>query len=405
MTAPTTTPPTAPSSGRGSHVGLATAALVLGGFSIGTTEFVSMGLLPQIAETLKISIPTAGHIISAYAMGVVIGAPVLAVMFAKYPRKGLLLGLMTVFTVGNVASALADSYPAMIGARLLAGFPHGAFFGVGALVAAGLVEPAKRGLQIGRMMYGIPAANVLGVPLTTWLGQNIGWRSAYWTVAAFGLLTLALVAAYVPKTPGNPEATGRRELSALSSPTLWLSILAGSLGFGGMFAMYSYIAPTITDVTRLHESAVPTYLLVYGLGGLLGAEIAGRMSEWSIRKSVVIGFALMALMLAAFSWLSPWHIPGMVVFFLSALVASILVVNLQMQLMHDAGDAETIGAALNHSALNIANALGAWIGGIVIALGYGYRAPSLVGAGMALVGILILVAYRQLDRRRANPLR
>lgn len=380
-------------------VGAATAALVVGGVGIGTTEFVSMGLLPQVAETMGVTIPAAGHMISAYALGVVIGAPTIAVLCAKLPRKGLLLGLLALFVAGNTATAVAPNQALLLVARFAAGVPHGAFFGVAALVAAGMVEPRRRGRQIGRVMYGIPIANLLGVPLTTWLGQALGWRAAYAAVVALGVVTAVMVLAFVPRTPGNPAATGRRELAALRSPALWMSMLAGSVGFGGMFAMQSYIAPTVTEIAHQPAGVVPVYLFVNGLGGLVGAEVAGRLSEWSVPGSVALGLVLMAAALAAFHLTSPLPILGAAVFGLTALVASILVVNLQMQLMRDAGRAETIGAALNHSALNIANALGAWIGGVVITAGLGYRMPSLVGAGMACLGLVFVALHHAAERR------
>lgn len=378
----------------------AIAALVVGRFAIGTTEFVTMGLLPQIAEGIGTDIPTTGHTISAYALGVVVGAPLIAVRFARYPRKGLLMALMGLFTIGNAASALAPGYATMLGARFVTGLPHGAFFGLAALVAASLVKPAHRGRAVGRIMLGIPAANVLGVPATTWLGQVAGWRTTYAVIALLGLLTAALVALAVPRRSGDATATGRRELRALRNPALWLSMLAGALGFGGMFAMYSYIAPTVTQVTGQPGSSVPLFLLVYGLGGLVGAELAGRVAERSVFGGVVAGFALMALVLATFWLTSQWLVPALLTLACSAVVASLLVVNLQLQLMHDAGPAETLGAALNHSALNIANALGAWVGGLVIAAGHGYRAPSLAGAALALVGLACLAVYRVVETRR-----
>ena len=249
-------------------------------------------------------------------------------------------------------------------------------------------------------MLGIPAANVLGVPATTWLGQVAGWRTTYAVIALLGLLTAALVALAVPRRSGDATATGRRELRALRNPALWLSMLAGALGFGGMFAMYSYIAPTVTQVTGQPGSSVPLFLLGYGLGGLVGAELAGRVAERSVFGGVVAGFALMALVLATFWLTSQWLVPALLTLACSAVVASLLVVNLQLQLMHDAGPAETLGAALNHSALNIANALGAWVGGLVIAAGHGYRAPSLAGAALALVGLACLAVYRVVETRR-----
>ncbi len=232
------------------HASLATLALILGGVAIGTTEFVTMGLLPDIAAGVGVDIPTAGHTISAYAAGVVIGAPLLAVLAATWPRKALLIGLMAAFTVGNVLSALAPTYGLLVASRFLAGLPHGAFFGVAALVAVDLAVRGQAGRAVGKVMLGIPIANVLGVPGATWLGQNLGWRSAYWLVSLIGVATIALIAYAVPHLPRDLTRTVRNELSALTSLQVWLTLGVGAVGFGGMFAMYSYIAPTVTRGDR-----------------------------------------------------------------------------------------------------------------------------------------------------------
>ncbi len=376
-------------------------ALVLGGVAIGTTEFVTMGLLPQIAEGVGVGIPAAGHTISAYAAGVVVGAPLLAVVGARAPRKGLLMWLIAGFTLGNALSALAPTYGTLVAARFLSGLPHGAFFGVAALVAVDLATSGQSGRAVGRVMLGIPIANVLGVPGATWLGQQLGWRAAYWLVALLGLVTVALIAATVPHLPGDRSRTVRSELGALSRPQVLLTLAVGAVGFGGMFAMYSYIAPTVTVVTGLPDFAVPAFLLVFGVGGVVGSVVAGRMGDWSVLRSTVIGMAGLGVALALFAWLSPYAGPALVVLFLAAVLASVLVVNLQLRLMQVAGAAQTLAAASNHSALNIANALGAWVGGAVIAAGWGYRAPSLVGAGLAVAGLGILAVSVALHRRDA----
>lgn len=369
----------------------ATIALVLGGFAIGTTEFVTMGLLPEIADGVGVSIPSAGHAISAYAIGVVVGAPLFAVLGASRPRKQLLLLFATIMSVGNVASALASSYGLLIGARFLAGLPHGAFFGVASLVAVAMAGPGRGGRAVGRVMLGIPIANVAGVPLATWLGQHLGWRSAYWLVGIVGVLTVLAVLLAVPDTPYTPDATIRTELSALRRPQVWLTLLVGAVGFGGMFAMYSYIAPTITEVTGLSSRAVPLFLLAYGLGGIVGAPISGRLADWSVLRSVVLGLGSTAVLLALFTLSARHPVSAVINLVLISVATQIFVVSLQLRLMQVAGDAETIGAASTHAALNVANALGAWLGGIVIDRGYGYLAPSWVGVGLALGGLFFLV--------------
>ena len=384
------------------HATLATVALILGGVAIGTTEFVTMGLLPDIAAGVGVDIPSAGHTISAYAAGVVVGAPLLAVLGATWPRKMLLVGLMAAFTVGNVLSAAAPDYPTLVAARFLAGLPHGAFFGVAALVAVDLAVRGQAGRAVGRVMLGIPIANVLGVPGATWLGQALGWRAAYWLVTVLGVATIVLIAYAVPHLPRDRSRTVRNELSALTSLQVWLTLGVGAVGVGGMFAMYSYIAPTVTDVTGLPASAVPLFLLVFGLSGLAGNLVAGRMGDWSVIRSVVIGVAGLGVSLALFAVAAPYAVPALVVLAMTSVLASVLVINLQLRLMQVAGTAQTLAAAGNHAALNLANALGAWVGGLVIAAGYGYTAPSLVGAGLAVVGLGIL-AVSVLVHRRDHP--
>jgi DHA1 family inner membrane transport protein len=384
------------------HASLATLALILGGVAIGTTEFVTMGLLPDIAAGVGVDIPSAGHTISAYAAGVVIGAPLLAVLAATWPRKALLIGLMAAFTVGNVLSAVAPTYGLLVASRFVAGFPHGAFFGVAALVAVDLARRGQAGRAVGRMMLGIPIANVLGVPGATWLGQNVGWRAAYWLVAVLGIATMALVAYAVPHLPRDRTRTVRNELSALTSLQVWLTLGVGAVGFGGMFAMYSYIAPTVTEVTGLSASAVPVFLLVFGASGFVGNFIAGWLADWSVIRSLVIGITGLGVGLALFAVAAPYPVAALVMLAFTAVMTAVLVVNLQLRLMQVAGTAQTLAAAGNHAALNLANALGAWLGGAVIAAGYGYRAPSVIGAVLAVLGLGIL-AVSVLVHRRDHP--
>jgi DHA1 family inner membrane transport protein len=378
---------------------LALLALASGGFTIGTTEFVTMGLLPQIAEGVDVSIPTAGQVISAYAVGVVIGAPVLAFLGARLPRRGLLVALMVAYAVGNAASALATSYGLLTLARVATGFPHGAYFGVASLVAASLAPEGRKGRAVAMVMLGLSVANVVGVPAATWLGQHLGWRAAFWAVTGLALVTAALVVAFVPACPGDAEATGRRELRAFREPQVWLTLLAGAVGFGGMFAVYSYIAPTVIDVGHLAEGAVPVFLLSFGIGMVVGTWLAGALADWSVFRSLLGSAIGMAVVLLAFSALAPagwWLVP---IPFLVTALGSVLVVNLQLRLMDVAGDAQTIGAALNHASLNVANAAGAWLGGMAIAAGFGYRATGVVGAGLALAGFVVLVASAALAQR------
>ena len=387
------------------HFGLAVLALAMGGFAIGTAEFVTMGLLPQISRGVGVSIPQGGHVISTYALGVVVGAPVLAFLGARLPRRGLLVALMAAFAVGNAASALATSYDALLVARFATGLPHGAYFGVASLVAAGMAPAGRKGRAIALVMLGLSVANVVGVPAATWLGQHLGWRSAFWTVTALGVVTLALVTAFVPPLPGDREATGRRELSAFAVPQVWLTLLAGAIGFGGMFAVYSYIAPTVTDLGGLSEGAVPVFLLSFGLGMVAGTWVAGVMADWSIFRSLLIGGAGMGATLLLFWATVPLGWVALPVVFLVSVLGSVLVVNLQLRLMDVAGDAQTLGAAMNHASLNVANALGAWLGGLVIAAGWGLRAPALVGVALSVAGLAVLVLSVSLHRRTPGETR
>lgn len=371
------------------HSSLATIALILGGVAIGITEFVTMGLLPQIAGGVRVDIPTAGHAISAYAVGVVIGAPVLAAWGASKPRKGLLLGLVVAIIVGNVLSALAPGYGSLVGARVLAGLPHGAYFGVATLVAIDLAPAGQAGRAVGRVMLGIPIANVAGVPLVTWMGQAIGWRSAYWFVAVVALGALAMIAVFVPRIVQADANSVMQELRAFGSMQVALTFIAGSIGFGGMFAMYSYVAPLITEVAGQPERFVPVALFAFGLGGIVGNTIGGRMSDWSVLRTIVIASVGMSVVLVVLALVATWFVAAVLFVFIASLVAAILAVGVMMRLITVANSAKTLGAASAHASLNIANAVGAWLGGIVIARGHGYAAPSLVGAVLALGGLVV----------------
>ena len=402
MTSTTDTAPVQVSSNpRGqSRIGVVLLALAMGGFAIGTTEFVSMGLLPQLARGVGVSEPSAGHAISMYALGVVVGAPLIALLGSHWPRRAVLLGLMALFAVGNVATALVPSYEALLAARFVSGLPHGAFFGVASLVAASMARPGRQAKAVATVMLGLSVANLVGVPAATWLGQNLGWRAAFWVVAALGLLTLVLVARYVPSVPGDHTSSWRRELGAFRKPQVWLTLAIGSLGFGGMFAVYTYVVPTIDKLGGLSEGAAPVFLFAFGLGMVVGTWVAGELVSWSLFGSLFIGGGGQGVLLLLFALLAHtgwWTLP---IVFLITVTGSVLVVALQMRLMDVAGDARTLGAAMNHAALNIANALGAWLGGMVIAGGLGYRAPGFVGFALSVVGVCAMVVSLVLQRRQ-----
>jgi DHA1 family inner membrane transport protein len=399
VSARTAAPPTADTTLATPRVALALVALGLGGFAIGTTEFVTMGLLPDIAAGVGVDIPTAGHVISAYALGVVVGAPVLAALGARLPRRGLLVGLMAALLAGNVATAMAPGQTTLLVARFVTGLPHGAYFGVASLVAAALVPPALRGRAVSSVMLGLSAATLAGVPAATWLGQALGWRSAYWAVVVVAALTVATVAAVVPVTPQPADAGIRTELGALRRPQVLLTLVVATVGFGGMFAVYTYIAPITTDLAGLARGTVPAVLLAFGVGGFVGTVLGGRLADRALFRSLVgamVTVLVLLLLVGAAASAGALLFPAV---FLLAMSASVLVVCLQLRLMEVAGDAQMLGAALNHSALNAANALGAWLGGVVIAAGLGYTAPGLVGAGLAVLGLVALSASALLRRR------
>jgi len=383
-----------------SRPALAIFALAVGGFTIGTTEFMTMGVLPEIADGVNVSVPAAGHVISAYALGVVVGVPFLAFFGAALPRRAMLVGLMGAYAIFNLLSAVAPNYEILTVARFLDGLPHGAFFGVASLVAASLVSPERRGRAVASVMLGLSVANVVGVPLATFLGQQVGWRATYVLGGLLALTTMAMVLAAVPSIPGDAEASGRKEAGEFfGSLQVWLTMGVGAVGFAGIFAVYSYIAKTVTVVGGLDRDTVPFFVLALGLGMVVGTWLAGELAAWSVYRSLLwsgaVGIVLLLVYFAAAPagwWLWP-------VAFLVTTVSSVLVINLQLRLMDVSGKAVTLGAAMNHAALNIANALGAWLGGVVIAAGYGYRAPALVGAGLAAAGLGILVISALVARR------
>lgn len=384
---------------RPAHVGLAILALALGGFTIGTTEFVTMGLLKEIAVGIDESIPTTGHVITAYAFGVVVGAPVIVALGARLPRRELAVGLVVALGLGNAVTALASGYVPVLAARFIAGLPHGAYFGVASLLAASLVPAHRRGRAVSRVMLGLSVATVAGVPAATWLGQQLGWRSAYWAVVVLAALTAVLLLLVVPHQPADRTASMRGELSALKQPQVLYAVSAGMVGFGGLFAMYSYVAPIVTDVTGLSDGAIPWFLLAFGIGSVLGSWLAGPLADWDVPRLVIGGFIATVLVLVVFHQSAGTVVWAALGIFAIGALGSLVAIGLQIRLMDAAGDAQMLGAALNHSALNIANGLGAWLGGAVIAAGYGYRAPSLVGAGLGVAGLLIFVVGLLAERR------
>ncbi len=381
------------------RVSSAEIALAVGGFGIGTGEFAIMGLLPQVADNVAVSLPAAGAVISAYALGVVVGAPLIAVLAARFARFHVLLVLMAVFALGNFASAVAPSFHPLVAARFFAGLPHGAYFGVAALVAAGLAAPNQRARAVGRVMMGLTIATLFGTPLVAWFGQALGWRSAFAIVGGISLMTMVLVWLHVPRDRGDPQATPLRELSALGSLQVWLLLGICAIGCGGMFAVFTYIAPALTQVAGVSVANVPAMLSVFGAGMILGNIVGSRLADWSLTRAIGIAlvFNVFAYILFYFTMTSPWMAIVNVLFIGGGFA---VVPGVQTRLMDVAGKAQTLAAALSHSAFNLANALGAWLGGLAIAAGYGWTSPGLVGAVLGIGGFAIFLASVLVDRRR-----
>ncbi|WP_227748280.1 MFS transporter [Oerskovia douganii] len=368
-------------------------ALAVGGFTIGTTEFATMGLLPDIAAALDASIPVTGHAITAYAVGVVVGAPLLTVLAARVSRKRLLVALMLAYTLGNVLSAAAPSIEWLIAGRFLAGLPHGAFFGVGAAVGAAVAGPGRRGHAVAMMMTGLTVANVVGVPLSTFAGQQLGWRAAFVLIGVLGAVTLAALLRWVPAGAGDTGSSVSQEVAALKNGPLWISFVGGAVGFGGMFAVYSYVAPTMTGVTGLSEGVVPVVLAVFGLGMTLGTIVGGRLADKDVLRTVWIGFGSTAAALVAFALTGQSPVPAVASLFLLGVTSQILGLALQTRLMDLSPGAPSLGAALCHSALNVGNANGAFLGGLVIAAGWGYLDLAWTGLALTLAGLVIIVLF------------
>ena len=379
-------------------VALVQLALACGGFGIGTGEFAIMGLLPNVADTFSVTTPQAGYVISAYALGVVVGAPVIAVLAAKMARRTLLLTLMLIFAAGNISSAMAPTFESFTLLRFVSGLPHGAYFGVAALVAASMVPVHRRARAVGRVMLGLTVATLLGTPLTTFFGQSLDWQVAFFSVGVLGLLTVALIWFYVPKDRVSEEAGFLRELGAFRRPQVWLTLGIAAVGYGGMFAMFSYIASTTTEVAMLPETAVPIMLVLFGVGMNAGNFIGSWLADKSLLGTIGGSLIYNVVVLTTFSLTAanPYML-GLCVFLVGCGFAAGPA--LQTRLMDVAADAQTLAAASNHSAFNIANAIGAWLGGLVIAAGYGFAATGYVGAVLSFLGLFVFAASLRLERR------
>ncbi|AGI22614.1 MFS permease [Pseudomonas sp. ATCC 13867] len=379
-------------------------ALAVGGFAIGTTEFATMSLLPYFAPALGIDAPTAGHVISAYALGVVVGAPLLAVLGARLPRRTLLVLLMALFAVGNGLSALAPTYHWMLLFRFISGLPHGAYFGIAALVAASIVPPHRRTVAVGRMFLGLTVATIIGVPLANWLSQAVGWRWSFALVAALGVLTMICVRLLAPHSPAEPDSSPLRELGALRRGQVWLTLGIGAIGFGGLFAVYTYLADILGAVTHVSPSIVPLVMAVFGIGMTLGNLFIPVLADRAVMPTAGGLLVWSAVVLAIFPFTAGniWTI-SLCVFFVG--FGGALGTVLQTRLMDVAEDAQGLAAALNHSAFNFANALGPYLGGLALAAGYGWTSPGWVGSLLAIGGFFLwsvsVAASRSAQRNAA----
>ncbi|MEU6237709.1 MFS transporter [Kitasatospora sp. NPDC047058] len=378
---------------------LALLALAIGAFGIGTTEFVIMGLLPEIAGDYGVSIPTAGLLVTGYAVGVVLGAPLMTVLGTRISRKTMLMLLMGLFTVGNVLSALAPTFGVMLAGRIVASLAHGAFFGIGSVVAAELVAPDKKAGAIATMFTGLTVANIVGVPLGTFIGQAVGWRTTFGGVAALGVAGLLGIARLVPDLPRPEGAHLRRELAAFRNVQVVLAMAMTVLGFGGVFAAITYIAPMMTHVAGYSDGAVTWLLVLFGVGMFLGNLTGGRFADRRLMPMLFVGLGGLAVVLALFTVTAHSKVLAAVTILLVGALGFATVPPLQKRVLDQAHGAPTLASAVNIGAFNLGNALAAWLGGLVIAAGHGYTAPNWVGAALAAAALVLALWSAALERR------
>jgi DHA1 family inner membrane transport protein len=383
---------------------IALLALTAGAFGIGTTEFVIMGLLMQVSTDLHVSITMAGLLISGYALGVAVGAPVLTIATRKLPRKTVLLALMAIFTLGNLACALAPNYEMLMAARVVTSLAHGTFFGVGSVVATGLVAPERRASAIAIMFTGLTAATLLGVPAGAWLGLQFGWRSAFWAVTLIGVLAFTVLAVFVPRVKGEAKpAPLREELAVLARPQVLLGLAMTVLGFAGVFVVFTYIQPLLTQITGLSESAVSPILLVFGGGLAVGNILGGKLADRAPMAAVLGTLVALAVVLGAMQFTIGTPFTAVVFVGLLGVASFATVAPMQLRVLEKAsGAGQNLASSLNIAAFNLGNALGAWVGGVVIDHGPGLRALGWVAALLTLVGLAIALWSRSLDRRETG---
>ncbi|WP_329456498.1 MFS transporter [Streptomyces sp. NBC_01497] len=366
-------------------------ALALGGFGIGLTEFGIVGLLPEVAHTFDVSESTAGYLVSGYALSVAVGAIALTAAIARFDRKKVLVGLMLLFIAGNLISAIAPTYSLLMVGRIVAALCHGAFFSVGAVVASDMVAPNKKGSAIALMFGGLTAANVLGVPLGTFLGQQLGWRSTFWAVTVIGVITLIGVQVLVPRTEAAAGTNLRSELAVFRRGQVWVSIVLSVFAFGGVIGGYTYIAFTLTDVSGFATSTVPWLLVLFGVGTFLGNFLGGKGADKSLNKTLIGIMAGLTVVMALFALSAGSKIATVIALLLMGTIGLAAAPGLQVRTMKYASDAPTMGSGANIAAFNVGNALGAWLGGLALAAGFGFASPLWVGSGLALAGLVVVV--------------
>ncbi|MCS5508510.1 MFS transporter [Curtobacterium flaccumfaciens pv. flaccumfaciens] len=378
-------------------------ALALGGFGIGLTEFVITGLLPEVAADYGVTETTAGWLVTGYALAVIVGALGLTAATTRLPRKPVLLGLLVLFIVGNTLSAIAPTYGVMMTGRVIAALCHGAFFGIGSVVAANMVERSKRASAVALMFTGLTASNVLGVPFGTFLGQAAGWRATFWAIAAVGVVALIGVLVLVPAVRSTEVPSLARELSAFRSGQVWLSLGMTVLGYGGMFGAFTYIAYTLTSVSGFPSSAVPWLLIVFGIGLFVGNFAGGKLAARSIDRTLLVVLVVLTVVLAAFALVATSPVLTVIALVLMGAFGFATVPALQTRVMQYADHAPTLASGANIAAFNLGNALGAWIGGLTIAAGLGYTSPIWAGSGITLAAVVLtLVAMSAVRRGRAG---
>lgn len=375
-------------------------ALAIGAFGIGVTEFAPMGLLPVIANDLGVSIPAAGLLISAYAVGVMIGAPLMTLTTGRVPRRTLLIGLATIFTVGNVLAAISDSYWLLLAARILTSFNHGAFFGVGSIVAASLVPPHRQAGAVAAMFMGLTIATIVGVPLATWAGEHLGWRASFWGIAALGVATIVSLRVTLPPLPAPRDGNALAELRVLARGKVLGALALTVVGSSAMFTVFTYIAPILRDATNASLAFITAMLVTFGFGLTVGNWLGGRFADRSVDRTLIVTLASLSAILVAFAATMPYAWASAVLIFLWGVASFALVPPLQIRVMSAAADAPNLASAVNIGAFNLGNAFGAALGGGVIAAGLGYPAVALAGAATAAAGLAAVVLAA---RRSATP--